>query len=251
MLMDASGANQMVLTSGFDPKWSPDGKKIVFIRYVMPTPRKQIAVINADGTNETLILDLPTIDDGQPAWSPDGAKIAFVSFRDIYTIDTTGGNLTNLTNSSLYDMYPAWSPDGTKIAFSSGGFGSPKIYVMDANGNNQKQLTKFYYEDVHPAWSPDGTRLVFQRDGFNGYNNYSDIIMMKADGTQEDNLTKPPDLYYWMVTDDRDPDWNSAAAVAPTPSPTPVVTPTPTPSPTPTPTPINLLLIQLLLRRPK
>jgi Tol biopolymer transport system component len=104
----------------------------------------------------------------EPAWSPDGTHIAFVSNRDgnfeIYTMDSSGGNVTRLTNDTARDDHPDWSPDGARIAFdstrdSSGNY--DEIYVMDADGSNVSRLTDNPAGDDQPDWSPDGKHIAF------------------------------------------------------------------------------------------
>ena len=99
-----------------EPMWSPDGKRIVFYsnRNAPARPRWQIFVVNADGSNETLLPG--TNEDFRPVWSPDGRRIAFDSYRDgnheIYVAKSDGSNPIRLTNAPDYDSAPRWSPDG-------------------------------------------------------------------------------------------------------------------------------------------
>ncbi len=52
--------------------------------------------------------------DNWPFWSPDGQWLLFNSIRDgnseIYIMDKTGGQVTNLTNLASQDKEPAWQP---------------------------------------------------------------------------------------------------------------------------------------------
>lgn len=101
------GDNLKNITSGkglnaAQPKWSPDGKKIVFRNTI--NDKYEIFVINADGTNPVNLTNNPNFNDHQPGWSPDGSHIIFTSNRtginDIFIMKSDGGSQTNLTNSS-------------------------------------------------------------------------------------------------------------------------------------------------------
>ena len=72
--VDASGQRRLARDAQF-PAWSPDGRKIAFVRGVWPRP-SEIYVMNADGSGQRrLTRDLAP--DGFPAWSPDGRQIAY------------------------------------------------------------------------------------------------------------------------------------------------------------------------------
>jgi TolB protein len=185
-------ATNITNTTGLDenPKWSPDGTKILF-----DSGRDgdyDIYTINPDGTGLNQITNDPSFD-WQPDWSPDGTKIVFSSGRDgdpkgeIYTMNADGTGATRLTNDPNRDWEPAWSPDGTKIAWSSDRavdvFGDHQwdVYAMNADGTGQTRLTTDPKIDAGPNWSPDGTKIAFStsRQG------QSDIWWMNADGTDQ------------------------------------------------------------------
>jgi Tol biopolymer transport system component len=174
-VINADGSNLTRLTEegGEEPCWSPDGKRIAFIR------RGTIYTMNADGSNVTKFLEFPiysevTLPNGKrinirvmraekPSWSPDGKKIAFdgwVSFEggnphyQIVVIDTDGNNLRVLTFANADSRWPSWSPDGKKIAFSSNAGNSCDIYVVDADGSNLTRLTDYPGSELFPTWSP-------------------------------------------------------------------------------------------------
>jgi dipeptidyl aminopeptidase/acylaminoacyl peptidase len=115
--------------------------------------------------------------------------IAFDSDRDgnleIYTMDSNGENLVNLTNDPANDWNPDWSPDGNQIAFVSERNNERSIYIMDADGSNLRLLTNMQESDL-ADWSPDGKAIIFTSNA----NGNFEIYIMKADGSNEPiNLT--------------------------------------------------------------
>jgi Tol biopolymer transport system component len=133
--MDLDGSNQVNLTKTpkkgeSDADFSSDGSQICF------SLEGGIYLMNADGSDRTLLIGEA---DGMITgcdWSPDGKKIAFESDRDggdydIYTMNADGSDVAPVTtNSRWHDMDPDWQPlPGTT---------SPK----DADGSNEAQGTK-------------------------------------------------------------------------------------------------------------
>ena len=156
-----------------------------------------------DGTPETkdeIVNVVETITPSpEPTPEPIPCTITFVSDRDgnreIYTMDSEGANLVNLTNNSSDDFDPAWSPDGKQIAFVSNrptanGDGQ-FIYVMNADGSDVRQLTT-ETDSKFPDWSHDGKAIT--------YTAYGDIYVIQADGsTPSVNLTFSP-IEDWKST---------------------------------------------------
>ena len=103
----------------------------------------------------------------EPARSPDGTRVAFSTFRDgdkeVYVMDSDGGDPVNLTRHHAFDSSPAWSPDGRRIAFESERDGGDyHIFVMNADGSGVEQLTFGPGTPWarQPAWSPDGSSIA-------------------------------------------------------------------------------------------
>ena len=75
------------------PAWSPDGRRLAFKTAQFGS--NNLAVINADGTGETLLTRTFRFSEGQPAWSPDGTKLLYrrtpenplVQNADIWVLD--------------------------------------------------------------------------------------------------------------------------------------------------------------------
>ncbi len=187
---DGSGRRRLTSPTGQSaiPVWSPDGRRIVFVR--RREDDSQIYIMNADGTEQKR-LTAPPGTSTFPAWSPDGRRIAFVSGRagdlQIYLMNADGSGQRRLTGPPGRSTVPVWSPDGRHIAFiSTQDRDVPELYVMNADGTGQRRLTepelvvtKLPFSAggrtapgveggvllrpgvLHPVWSPDGRRITY------------------------------------------------------------------------------------------
>ena len=157
------------------PKWSADGRKLVFVRRIGGGQR--VTTVNADGSG----LKVLPVQGATPAWSPDGRKIAYGWDQQIWVANEDGSDPVSLTGSTREVGGPSWSPDGRRIAFVSARDGNWEIYVMDADGRNQTRITHYPGFDSQPDWSPDGQRILFLRDSPSPAG--EDVMVMNPDGT--------------------------------------------------------------------
>jgi TolB protein len=165
----AGGRTRLTDTPGYksDPAWSPDGRRIAFVASV--DGGTDVFVVGADGAGPANLTRLSHAYAERPSWSPDGARLAFAAIAatgpdyEIYTMNSDGSDLVNLTNCPDNDRLPAWSPDGRRIAFMSdrNGFAFD-IWVMDEDGAHARCLTAVNLgHSERPSWSPDGRQIVF------------------------------------------------------------------------------------------
>jgi len=168
--------------------------------------------MDADGSNQRVLLSEDSFFNNFPSFSPDGSQVVFTrcalpAFHcAIYRIEINGSGLTALTqfdpNPDVNDFVPAYSPDGTTIAFDSFTRGGviAAIYLMNADGSSIRELTPAAIEGVNPDWSPDGSTIAF-------WTNISDpqlsqICTIHPDGTGLTQLTKPKNTF------DLQPSWS-------------------------------------------
>ncbi len=147
-LVDSNGENSKFLVEGWSPEWSPEGKRIAFLRFdedarfdedglpLAPVIGRNIyggiAVINIDGTHSEWIYRYPPYGSNDMyteiwpfcenfkcrlAWSPDDRYIAFNSSLGvghlyyIFRIDLNTNEIRILSpNISHYYSKPDWGP---------------------------------------------------------------------------------------------------------------------------------------------
>ena len=141
--------------------------------------------LSVDPNGETIALDLQgilwtmpvkggtakAITSGQqpevrePAFSPDGTKIAFQGFYQgyfhIWTVNTDGSNLKQITDGKFDDREPFWNADGINITFASDRTGNYDIWDINVETGGLKQITRHPDDDAHPHKTVDGNRLIF------------------------------------------------------------------------------------------
>lgn len=81
---------------------------------------------------------------------------------DIFTADTNGKNIKQLTKTNGYDAEATVSPDGKKVIFTSERDGDLDLYSMDTNGKNVKRLTTELGYDGGAFFSPDSKQIVYR-----------------------------------------------------------------------------------------
>jgi TolB protein len=200
-LVHANGAGPLVLASGSDATWSPDGRSLAFRQLVCIDYYYYYPYCYSLGIHTTLVqgwspMRIATDEEGPAAWSPDGTTLIFARSDGItstlHKVTVSTRIVTHLTIVGFTGAasQPAWSPDGTRIAFACRQGDIWDICVANADGSGFQRVTDDPQSDLKPAWSPDGTRLAFTTDG-------NRIVLIGADGTGRQE-----------VTDGLDPSWS-------------------------------------------
>ena len=135
------------------------------------------------------------------AVSPDGRTLAVDLQGSIWTLPSTGGSATRITDLFNDARQPSWSPDGKWITFFAYRDGGYDIWAIAPDGSNQHKLTWGPFDDREPVWSHDGTRVAFSSDRGNPLGSDYNIWTLDVRSGDLRQLTKDP-------ADDYMPSWS-------------------------------------------
>jgi len=174
-IMNADGVKQNITNNpkgyGF-PRWSPDGKRILF-SIKKESTNFDVGIVDVDGKNFRQITDSP-VPEVSPEFSPDEKRIAFFSGGIIYVMNADGGVPWAITDRSLllYSTGFGWSPAGDEIAFSAvkkqdGNVFVEIVAVNVDNPNLRRNITTGTW-DVMLQWLDDG-KIFFRSKRLDGF----------------------------------------------------------------------------------
>jgi len=140
-LDDIWSYNPTSLAEMRDSAWSPDGRRVVYDRYVADGTLR-LFIVNADGSGAPQQIGFTPGDsrDAHPVWSPDGTRIAFLRYRPAEAAWSYA--VVRLADESVISTGPAvpggvaglsWSPDGSAL-LAIEHTGDQRLIVLDPAG---------------------------------------------------------------------------------------------------------------------
>ncbi|MBK0402157.1 PD40 domain-containing protein [Adhaeribacter sp. BT258] len=128
VIIDLQGNYVAGIPDMYNAVWLPDGRLVVAGDFSSngaapsnPSAKAGLHIATITGTTATLTNINPTLSNPSPllpSVSPDGKRIAFILNKHLWTINTDGTNLKQLTASDNdnEESFSTWSPDGKYIA---------------------------------------------------------------------------------------------------------------------------------------
>lgn len=150
-----------------EPRWSPDGEWLSFLR--THNGEGRIIIVPATGGPELAVSGDPqaqaggSYNGGYYTWASDSRSIVYTA-RDgkLWIVPIMGGRGRKLADAEGRQAAPAWAPDGAAIAYvaSTADWSAIAVAPVDrASWPRQVNGQADFVSD--PAWSPDSRKLAW------------------------------------------------------------------------------------------
>lgn len=192
MSTDGSGVQQVcnLDLNCYNPRFSPDGRKIVFSATNVMSDF--IYMINLDDTGT---FSFPVFIDGgsDPEFSPDGSYLLYRSEKNdnnaVYIMDLKTDS-SDIINDGSLSTHAKFSPDGRKVVYSSSASGNFDLVVLDlddTSDNAQKTIADSPDAELYGIFSPDGKLIAYSSFDIN----YKGTVhICNADGKDNISVSK-------------------------------------------------------------
>jgi serine/threonine-protein kinase len=152
------------------PVWTPDGKRVTFLRHRHGEDKSSILWKPVDGSGDAELLHSSQYVPAPSSWSPNGKWLAFYNVshpttgHDVWVLPLEGSREPEcIAGTEDTEAGPAFSPDGRYIAYVSNKYVRFQVYVQPYPGKDWvRQISDNFGSE--PTFSPNGDEL-FYRNG--------------------------------------------------------------------------------------
>jgi serine/threonine protein kinase/Tol biopolymer transport system component/DNA-binding winged helix-turn-helix (wHTH) protein len=148
------------------PRWSPDGKWIVFIAWPLGEPWKMYLIPAEGGVPRRLLTGEQR--EENPNWSPDGQHLLFRRVptnrsepATLCLLDLSNNHVSTVPGSEGMD-WPCWSRDGRHTVATKDE--NRKLVLLDLTTHSQVELATAKGGFSFPNWSYDGKWIYLWGD---------------------------------------------------------------------------------------
>jgi len=189
-IIGVNGENKiMVSTKGklaMSPYWFPDGKRIIFVSYILSEP--DIFIIDMENGVQFPFIRRDGYE-GNPCVSPDGKNVILSMSDngkiDLFLLDIEGKIIKRLTDDPFIEVSPVFSPDGDKVLFVSDISGYPQLYLQEISSGKKWRFLPSQYYTARPRWSYTSNRFLYIKI----IKNHSELYLYDANLNTEERLT--------------------------------------------------------------
>ncbi len=179
-LVNTDGTDVRYLTNNndatqyFGPKWSPDGKHLLFSIFRTGEDR-DIAIIDVNATTWEKKKGRRSLEKKEVDTQLDSLQQAKADSLKAFPDSLAYANNANfkaIVHSTADERDPVWLPDGSGFVFSSDRTGIFNLYTHDMATGEQKQLTNVVGGAFLPTISPDAKDVIYAGYHAANYNLY-------------------------------------------------------------------------------
>jgi serine/threonine protein kinase/Tol biopolymer transport system component len=204
------GTPQLTVHEADNPiTFSPDGKRIAYVRTGHPDPEKfSLLTANADGSDEKTLVSGPMTEQPfYPAWTPDGKAIAGVVYENsgelsqIKVFDAATGKEAKLAGFKDYaPSFLTWLPSGEGMLLTAEARGSGFIRQQIGYFSSDEPGIRFVTQDTNNyitlRLSADGKMLsAIQRHMTYGFFNFPATAAMAGRPPEVTGIRQERDIY--------------------------------------------------------
>jgi acylaminoacyl-peptidase len=161
-IINTDGTDHRPLTTGkqsdVSPRWSLDGKKLLYVSTSSGTPQIHCRWMDNGQTAKLTDVTSPPMN---ATWSPDGKRIAFAM-----SVPEPAKSFAEMPQKPEGAEWSDSPKVIEKLIYRADGEGYLKdehaqLFVVSAEGGSPRQLTSGPYDHPAPVWAPDGSALLF------------------------------------------------------------------------------------------